>query len=929
MIDLQKLISTLEETDQILISLKLSESLAFTGMQTDSRRVEKGNIFLCIAGYQQDGHDFAVQAIERGASLLITQKQLKMNVPQIVVKNSRRVTAILARIFFHDPSSHFTLIGVTGTNGKTSVCRIIDYLLKKEGHKTATIGTLGYTIGEREYPLERTTPDIIRLNEIMKDMLKAETRYVIMEVSSHSLYLDRVFGLHFDIAIFTNLSPEHLDFHRTMDEYAGVKKRLFTYTTDEKGLAIINTDNEWGDKLYSMLSGRKISISSIRGSDYWIEQNITSLEETTFSLHQNERVIQYRSHLPGLYNIFNLSLAIVTLRALGIDIESPDFITLVTEIPPVKGRLERVTEIKDRAVYIDYAHTPDALDKVSETLKEYSDHKLICLFGAGGERDKEKRPLMLKAVLKHSDLVIITSDNPRHENPNIIIQDIIRKNQGINGYWIISDRKKAILQCMNLSSPGDIILIAGKGHEKNQIIGDKILAFDDYQESVLAHQKIKDKKIDNCLDLEIDLNLLIKLYGKELKTDETVLFENISTDSRKIGKKSLFFAFKGENFDGHDYIHQILSDSDNWAVVQTDSGVNLGKTIKVKDTLKAYGDLASKYFSLFSPISIAITGSVGKSTTKEYLNNIISLKHPTLKTFGNENNLIGLPQTLFRIRSHHKYAILELGSNQFGEIRRLAEICQPDIGVITSVGASHLEFFGDEAGVLREKTDLFDQIKNLRFFPGDDSRFANLKGITFGRDKSNNYMISDINSDKNETRFRVNNISYSLPSPYQISANNALIAIAVAIELGFDGNTIQEGLDLPLNIDWRMEIIKSQNKIILADCYNANPDSMQAAITFWNSYYPSRPHVAILGDMLELGSLTEKLHRAIWAHMKGMQYNRFISVGNYSRVYNADQHFSGVNELLASDLISTLPSDAVILIKASHGVSLEKLIGRF
>ena len=922
-INCTEILNILQKNNLLLDICSVDEHFAYTGMATDSRQVLKGDVFVCIPGFVTDGHLFAGKAVEMDAKLLIVEKQQKINIPQIVVNDSRKAASLLAKLFFDDPTSQFTLVGITGTNGKTTIATLIEMILRKKGMQTGFVGTFGYMINGRKFKTERTTPDIVELNRIFHQMAEVKVKYVVMEVSSHALALDRVYGLHFDAAVFTNLTHEHLDFHKTMNDYAKEKFKLFDNLAEKNGTAFINIDDEYGKKLFANLNCPKRSISFQIG-DITIHDCNCSLEGTELSYSVGKKIKKLHTGLIGRYNAFNVVCACEVIQKICPEITDSFISEVFDKMPEVPGRLEKVKNSRGIGIYVDYAHTPDALTNVLKTLSELKQKRLICVFGAGGERDKTKRPEMLAAALNFSDLTIITNDNPRHEDPSDIIREIVGNTPPDKAFWIIRDREQAIRTAICNAQKGDIVLLAGKGHEKYQEVKNNKLEFND---SRIAGKYADHKKCENNrLSFPIDsLQLEFILEDKIDDSSEQVL-EHISTDSRTIENNSLFFALQGENFDGHDYVEQVLQKNNCWAVVSRDYQSNAKRLIRVEDTLQAFGNLAKKYISLFRITTIAITGSFGKTTTKEYFYNILSTK--ALKTFSNENNLIGLPKTIFRLKSEYEYAILELGSNQFGEVARLTQISNPDIAVVTAIGTSHLEFLIDEEGVFKEKSALLKHDVKLRLFPTDDDRFEEFTGKTFGSGDSADYHITKIESDTRTTRFCLNDKQYSIPTPYKEYSLNAAIAIALATEIGLSGKEIQAGLDKPLDISLRMEIKSSGNRTLLIDCYNANPDSMKAAIEFWSEFEKKRPHVAILGDMLELGKLTENLHLNIRKLLNNIEYNQLISVGEYSDSYGAERHFGKVEDLISSGILKTIPDNAVILLKASHGISLEKIIGR-
>ncbi|KQC05841.1 MAG: hypothetical protein APR54_01990, partial [Candidatus Cloacimonas sp. SDB] len=697
LIKAEEIINILENHELLVGKVNLNYDFTFSKFETDSRRIEKGDIFVCIKGYNQDGHEFARQALENGADLIVTEVELEYHSAQFIVNNSRKAAALLAKLFFDDPSARFTLIGITGTNGKTTIANLLGDLLRKEEKKVGIIGTLGYKINDKDYPSQLTTPDVIELNSIFQQMLLEKVEYVIMEVSSHSLFLDRVYGLNFNQAVFTNLTRDHLDFHKNMEAYFAAKAQLFQLIDNYNGSAHINIDDSYGLKLYEDLNAEKFGISFESG-DITISDISIADKNSSFSYAFDSKKYKFKTNFIAKHNVLNISLALSVFLKLFPDTDEAKLNSYLSNLSPVHGRLEAIQNELGISIYVDYAHTPDALENVLGSLVSLKKGRLITIFGAGGNRDKEKRPLMLKSALKHSDLTIITNDNPRTEPAESIINDIVAGTPSLEKFYIIRDREKAIKTALKLAGKNDIILIAGKGHEKYQQIGDRKIPF--YDRKVVENFLAAAETIPpDQLFLPLDLLQVILLFGSLDMTLDNTYFEHISTDSRTIKPNSLFIALKGEKFDGHDYVQDILKTENCWAIVNSDYAFEEQKIIRVEDTLKALGDLAAKYANLFSALKIAITGSVGKTMTKEYLSNILSLTASTLKTHSNENNLIGLPKTIFKLRPEHKYAILELGSNQFGEIARLSDICNPDMAVITSIGASHLEFFQDEAGV--------------------------------------------------------------------------------------------------------------------------------------------------------------------------------------------------------------------------------------
>jgi len=468
-----------------------------------AQEVLPGGLFVAVKGNTADGHDFIDTALARGAKAIVTQKPVDADSIIIEVGNTRRALAQISSEFYHNPSEKLVLIGITGTNGKTTTACLIESILKKAGIRAGVIGTINYRYAGRVFNNPMTTPESADLQKIFAEMLEHGITHIVLEVSSHAIELHRIDCCNFDIGVFTNLTQDHLDFHGDMNTYWSCKKRFFSEFLkpdigNRKKTAVLNCDNKYGRELFEELPGNKISTGNSKNNMIYpevLKQDLTGMEGTFFSPEGHYNV---KSSLTGAYNVENILSAAGTGLALGI---KADIIASgLEEVKRVPGRIERIDNDFQRFVYVDYAHTPDALKNVLSTLKSLTKKKIICLFGCGGDRDKAKRPLMGEIASELSDLLIITSDNPRTENPLDIIKQILagigkassqrieeselnkgrwRLSADIKGYLVEPDREKAIFLSIKASLPGDTIIIAGKGHETCQIVGDKKLSFDD------------------------------------------------------------------------------------------------------------------------------------------------------------------------------------------------------------------------------------------------------------------------------------------------------------------------------------------------------------------------------------------------------------------------------------------------------------------
>lgn len=916
-------------------------------LSANTDNLENGDLFVCIKGFTVDGHDLAPLAIQKGATLLITEKRLDCELPQLIVTDSRKANALAAKEYYLNPTKNITLIGITGTNGKTTIAFLTMQLLLKLGYKVGMIGTIGYYINGEKYDSERTTPDIIELNEIIIKMKEAGVQYIVMEVSSHAVALSRVYGLKFQITAFSNLSQDHLDFHKDMDDYAETKARLFDELQDKAGLSIINIDDDYGKTLYKRLNHHKMAISvnplDNKYPDYLNADLIKfNIQNCHFKLTKKSNKItselDITTQLIGYYNIQNL----LTCMAIVDYIHKADIKELANSIPELKsakGRIENVENNQNIGIYIDYAHTPDAVENVLKNLQLCKRNRIITVLGAGGNRDKTKRPLMAESALKWSDLLIITDDNPRNEVPSNIIRDITRNLNKEDNYLIIRDRKHAIKAAILLAKENDILVIAGKGHEEYQEINGIKYPF---IETDIVRDALKEKKNlnlpENKLAIPLDVLNFEKWFNCSISNDllnEIRCLDYVVSDSRKLVDNALFVAFKGDKFDGNEFIPQALEYSHNFCISSNDKLAYDQRVIQVNDTVDAYGFIASKLLMAFGIKKVALTGSTGKTTTKEFLFNILSEKYQVLTNQGNENNLIGVPKTILGIRPEHTLALLELGTNQFGEIEKLAKIVKPDLSIIVNIGPSHLEYLIDEAGVFKEKVTLFNYTKDIVIYPAHDSHFKGLKlndqikAITISDSVNADYNIHDLEIINNQLHFSLNEMGFILNDDISFKSYNASLAIITAMQFNISLDTIKKAILKPLNTQKRMEIREQNGRTLLVDCYNANPVSMKYAIEYWINYQKEKPHYAILGDMLELGEKTPEFHLEIKNQIE--KYNmidNLITVGNYTKCLSAKYHFLTVDELLENNFLEQIPQGSVVLIKASHGIHLEKILGR-
>jgi len=479
----------LTEIIQTLKPLAVEGSLDrdITGITYDSRRVMPGNLFVAVRGGRTDGHRFVEAAIDRGATAVVLEQECGFNprATRIKVADTRRTMALASASFYNHPSQQLKVVGVTGTNGKTTTAFMVKAILEAAGVGAGLMGTVQYEIGQRIIPAARTTPESVEIQEMMSQMLRSGCGGVSMEVSSHALDQQRVAGVDYDVAIFTNLTQDHLDYHGTMDTYFEAKAKLFGMlgAAQKTGRAVINADNEYGRRLIARMGGENAVLTYGVSCDAVIRaQDVrVSADGTYFVVRTPLGAMPISLPLIGRYNVYNALAAVGAGLTLGIDLPTID--RALSLMRPVRGRLEPVPVNEEFRVYVDYAHTEDALRNVLMTVSELTKGRVIVVFGCGGDRDKGKRAPMGRASCDLSDFSILTSDNPRTEEPREILKQIEQGfPSGTRGcYQVILDRREAIERALDISRPGDAVLIAGKGHEAYQEFADTVVPFNDRQ----------------------------------------------------------------------------------------------------------------------------------------------------------------------------------------------------------------------------------------------------------------------------------------------------------------------------------------------------------------------------------------------------------------------------------------------------------------
>ncbi len=913
----------------------LSGDTEISGITDDTRKVGKDFVFACIKGTRFDGEIAAAQMLEKGAAAVVCTHDLGLGERQIITDDTRTAYGKLCARWHGEPQKKLRLIGITGTNGKTTTATLVHHIIMHSGSKCGFIGTTAVLSGNT--PLDRddrtpTTPAVYELYELFAKMAADGCEYCVMEVSSFALAQNRIGPAEFEVSVFTNLTQDHLDYHGTMEEYYQAKKLLFT---GHSRYSLINADDEYGRRLTDELSPEGFDTYGRHGEYGYLskgfENGVTSFD------YYGQGVYPFELAMIGEYNISNCTAAIAVCERLGIPMDVIQ--SAVKVFKGVRGRCEIIpTPGMDCTVICDYAHSPDGLENALPNIKACSGGRLVCLFGCGGDRDATKRPKMAAAVAKYADRIIVTSDNPRNEDPDAIIDDIEKGFPEGTKFERITDRKKAIFHALDTAQKGDVIVLAGKGHEDYQILAGGVHIHFDEPEIVREYINRDYESLSLSDIAEMTSGRLINC-----SEDFTVPAARISSDTRKINHGDIFIALKGENFDGADFIPAAIEKGASAVITARENGDI--PTVLVENTQTALAAAAREYRKRFDIPLVGVTGSVGKTTCKDMIAAALSSCFETLSTQGNLNNEIGMPFTLFGLKKTTQAAVIEMGMSHFGEMHRLSCTSLPNICVITNIGWSHAGNVGGREGILKAKLEILDGASDHAVvITSDDDMLVTLKGgdarlkghrlITCGL--SEDADVRAVNIVRGErTEFDVQydgKILYhlSLAAPGDHHIVDALIAMTAADHAGCDRQKAAEAVGAFMPKGLRQHIEEHNGVKLLIDCYNAAPASMKAALSILETM--QGPRLAVLGDMLEMGEFSEQLHREVGI-CAAQCADSLIAVGEYARFIAEEFAKSGrtaiiceSNEQAAAEMKKLIEgSTRSVLFKASRGMHFEEI----
>ena len=929
---------------------KKFRKVSFSGISFESSKVKKNDIFFAIKGNNIDGNNFIPDAIKKGSRIIVSEKKNKKFQNRILFIYTKNIRKLLAEVSFKIykkvPSN---LIAVTGTNGKSSIADFYFQILKLNNKKVASIGTLGVKSNKINLNLSKTTINPLELGKILKKLKDQRIDNVIMEASSHGLKQNRLDGLQFSSGIFTNLSQDHLDYHKNLKNYLKAKLYLFENLLKKRGNVI--TDDEIPEfkkiKKIAINKGLRLHTLNSERKNFKILSHSFDGESQVIKIRYKNSIKNINLNLIGKIQIKNILMAIIAAVKSNINLKK--ILTIVPKLNSIDGRFEKIGKIKNQSkVILDYAHTPEALKTCLLNLREqFPDKKITLLFGCGGNRDQNKRSKMGKIADDHSDEIYLTDDNPRYENPNKIRRDI---KKGIKRKKVIeiSNRAKAISEAIKNLNTGEILLVAGKGHEKIQDIGKRKIYFSD-KRIILGAIKINNSNLSNNFKLNV-----IKEVSGHKKLLSSLFLKQARINSKEVKKDDIFFAIKGKKNDGNRFVKQSFKRKASVAIVnRIQNNLNKRRQIKVKDTLKFLTDTSKILRKNINTKIIAITGSCGKTTLKELLGNSLKKISKVSISLKSYNNKYGVPLSLFNLNQNDDYGVLEVGMDKKGEIDYLSKIIRPDVSVITNINYAHAKNFRNINQIALAKSEIIHNTKSKGYvvLNADDNFFKlhkklalknNLKVISFGV-KSQKSDVKFVNIKREGKNYKINIKTNNLKKFFLISNNfqnniyNVLAALTVM-------NIYIDIFKLNKNIFLNFEIpvgrgdfskVKINNKYInlIDESYNSNPLSLKSAILNYDKIDTNKSKkYLLLGDMLELGSHSKKLHQSIVpiinqtkvdkVFVKGKNailiFKRLSKIKKGRVLYSKSQ----IIELIKNDL----NNNDYLMIKASNATGFNKIV---
>jgi len=918
----------------------------FSGICFDSSKCKKENIFFAIKGTKIDGNKFISHAIQKGAKIIISNQKyegLKKNILFIRSSNVRKSLSEFAYTIYKDKPKN--IIAVTGTNGKSSVADFYFQILRLNKKKVASIGTLGVKTQNYIQKVSNTTIDPIALSKILNKLKKEKIDDVILEASSHGLKQNRLDGLKFKTGIFTNLSHDHLDYHKTFGDYLKSKLSMFEKLLKKNGNIITDIEIPQYKRIKEIASKNQFNIETISNnkSNLEIISHEYQNEKQIVQIKYNKDIYKFKTRLIGKIQIKNILMAIIAATKSSLNFKK--IINTIDNLKPVSGRLEQIGIIKNNSkVILDYAHTPDALEVALVSLKEqFKNKKISIVFGCGGNRDKAKRPMMGKIANQYCDRIYLTDDNPRKENPKKI-RAAIYKNINKSKIYETSNRANAIKKAIFDLKTGDILIVAGKGHEKTQEYKKIKKLFSD-QEEILKNIKIKNKTLSSNPKLNI-----LKELSNSTNISSKLVIENASINSKEIKKNNVFFALRGKNKDGNLFVREAFVKGASLAIVNNQKKSK--KKIVVKDTLKFLTEASSILRENLSSKIISITGSCGKTSLKELTGSSLNKISQTTYSPKSFNNKYGVPLSLFNLKKNDEFGVFEIGMDKKGEVDHLSKIIKPDVGVITNISYAHIKNFKNINQIALAKSEIIKNIKDDGYLVlNKDDKFynfhkkiglkRNLKILSFSlKNKSATINLDSILKEKSKYKISINinktKKHFYSNSFFENDLKNLLATITI-ISIFKDIHKLDKNIFYNRKITvGRGDIVKvklfKKNLYLVDESYNSNPLSLKSALKNFDMIKVdnSKKHL-VLGDMTELGKYSKKLHMEIGKSINKTSLKNINVIGEHVKwiFNNLNKSKRGIVIKKKSQIIdlikNNLNNNDYLMIKGSNSTGLNSL----
>lgn len=958
----------------------LRERVGQGRLNVDSRQIGDGDGFIAWPGAAVDGREFVQGLLSRQdvqvAACLVEEQDAQnwawVNEERVAVYSGLK-TAIsaIAAGYFEQPSQQLEVLAITGTNGKTSCSWWLAQALTALEHGCGVMGTLGVGMLDRLEASSLTTPDPVRLHGALRALVNQGAKACAIEASSIGLVEHRFDDVHVKVALLTNVTQDHLDYHQTMQAYWHAKQSLFAWQGLES--AVVNVDDSHGEQLAAELAEKgclkHLYTYSRQGNSQATLQAVNlhhTAQGLSFDLLSGTQHVSIDTVLVGDYNVSNLLGVAGVLQAMGYTLA--DVARAFSMLTPVPGRMQSVFALQENVpkVVVDYAHTPDALLNALQALKPLAQArlgKLWCVMGCGGNRDAAKRPLMGQISQQEADCVVVTSDNPRTEELAKIIEQIVKGMQASQALHVEVDRRKAIAWVLSQAQVQDVVLIAGKGHETYQEIKGVRYPFSDAE--VASQQLNMQAQIKGFAGLD-STGMMTLQQAKDLLQSQGItarllgagdtLFARVHTDTRTLQPGDLFVALKGDNFDAHDFLLQAHEKGAVAALAQyglKEAGI---AGLEVPDARKALGALASGWRACWDLPLIAVTGSNGKTTTTQMIASILHAWQgkAALATQGNLNNDIGVPLMLLRLRAQHKVAVIELGMNHPGEIAYLAQMTRPDVALVNNAQREHQEFMTSVDAVAHENGQVLHTLpqNGVAIFPAGDVYTSLWRSMAQGRHVETFAMQEDAQEqgaanytataqwDKDAWVLNLHtpegDVNCRLHCAGVHNVKNALAAAACAQQVGAPLPAIIAGLNafVPVSGRSQVELLQFGDHAItlINDAYNANPDSVRAAIDVLAGL--PQPAMLVLGEMGEVGSQGKAFHHEVGLYAREKGVTALWAAGDLVqeavRAFGEDGLFFDNVPQLADALVKEMQAVhyGSILVKGSRFMKMERVIER-